>query len=246
LLISGGGLRIAGAISTVRIRHCTFVPGLTLNVDGAPFAPDAPSSTVDAVGVTLEIDHSIVGSIRAPDTARVVITNSIVDATEDTRAAYAALDGESAGATLVVKNSTVIGKVHTRELELATNMIFLARLGEGDAWDAPVISTRKQAGCVRFSYVPFFSQTPRRYRCQATNPADQVRMRPQFTSLRYGDAGYCQLSRRTAEEIRTGADDGSEMGAFHDLFQPQRETNLRIRLDEYLRFGMEAGIFYAS
>jgi len=36
------------------------------------------------------------------------------------------------------------------------------------------------------------------------------------------------------------------MGAFHQLFQPQRETNLRIRLDEYLRVGLEAGIFYPS
>ena len=36
------------------------------------------------------------------------------------------------------------------------------------------------------------------------------------------------------------------MGAFHYLFQPQRETNLRVRLDEYLRFGLEAGIFYAT
>ena len=33
------------------------------------------------------------------------------------------------------------------------------------------------------------------------------------------------------------------MGAFHELFEPQRETNLRIRLDEYLRFGLEAGVF---
>jgi hypothetical protein len=30
------------------------------------------------------------------------------------------------------------------------------------------------------------------------------------------------------------------------LFQPQRETNLRIRLDEYLRFGLSAGLFYAT
>jgi hypothetical protein len=36
------------------------------------------------------------------------------------------------------------------------------------------------------------------------------------------------------------------MGAYHDLFEPQRETNLRVRLAEYLRFGLEAGIFYAS
>ena len=71
-------------------------------------------------------------------------------------------------------------------------------------------------------------------------------MRPQFTSLNYGDPGYCQLSQRCAIEIRQGAEDEAEMGVFHNLYQPQRETNLRVRLDEYLRFGLEAGIFYAS
>ena len=73
-----------------------------------------------------------------------------------------------------------------------------------------------------------------------------MRVRPQFTSLRYGDAGYCQLSRSCADEIRKGADDESEMGAFHDLYQPQRETDLRVRLDEYLRFSLEAGIIYVN
>jgi hypothetical protein len=46
--------------------------------------------------------------------------------------------------------------------------------------------------------------------------------------------------------IREGADDGGEMGVMHALFQPQRESNLRIRLDEYLRFGLHAGLFYVT
>ena len=71
-------------------------------------------------------------------------------------------------------------------------------------------------------------------------------MRPAFTSLRYGDAGYCQLADRCRDEIQAGADDESEMGALHHLYQHQREANLRIRLDEYLRFGLQAGIFHAS
>lgn len=246
LVISGGALRVSGNIGTLRLRHCTLVPGQTLTTDGAPVSPDAPCLVVDAADATIEIDHCITGAIRVAEGGRVVITNSIVDATDETRVAYAALDDKSAGAPLTVKNSTVIGKVHTRELELASNSIFLARLAENDAWDAPVISMRKQAGCVRFCYVPFASQTPRRYRCQPTKPADDARVRPQFTSLRYGDPGYCQLSRRAAEEIRAGAEDDAEMGAFHDLYQPQRESNLRVRLDEYLRFGLEAGIFYAT
>ena len=36
------------------------------------------------------------------------------------------------------------------------------------------------------------------------------------------------------------------MGAYHQLFQPQRAANLRIRLEEYLRFGLEAGTFYET
>jgi hypothetical protein len=67
-----------------------------------------------------------------------------------------------------------------------------------------------------------------------------------FSSLRYGDADYCQLSQLCAVEIRKGADDQAEMGAFHDLYQPQREANLSASLTEYLRFGLEAGIFLAS
>ena len=72
------------------------------------------------------------------------------------------------------------------------------------------------------------------------------RLVPSFTSLRYNDPGYCQLRRVAPDQIRTGADDEAEMGAFHDLFQPQRESNMRARLDEYLRFGLEAGIFYET
>ena len=69
---------------------------------------------------------------------------------------------------------------------------------------------------------------------------------PAFTSLRYADPGYCQLRISAPEQIRVGADDQAEMGAFHDLFQPQRESNIRARLREYLRFGLEAGVFYQT
>ena len=45
---------------------------------------------------------------------------------------------------------------------------------------------------------------------------------------------------------RRGADDESEMGVYHDLFQPQREANLRTRLDEFTPAGMTAGLFFAD
>ena len=235
LLIAGGALRVdAGGLRRLRLRHCTFVPGVQ------------PGLVVGIPDVTIEIDHCILGGLRIAARSDVQITDSIVDAGSATAVAFSALDGVAAGGSLRVVDSTIVGKVHTEELRLASNTIFLAKLAAGDPWTAPVRSAKKQEGCVRFSYLPLSSVVPRRYRCQPAAERDALRVRPQFTSLRYGDPGYGQLAQRTAVEIRTGADDEAEMGAFYKLSQPQRETNLRVRLDEYLRFGLEAGIFYVT
>jgi hypothetical protein len=145
-----------------------------------------------------------------------------------------------------VTECTVIGKLHTKLLRLASNSIFFARLGaaQGETWPAPLLAERRQEGCVRFCYVPPGSVTPRHYRCIPDN--DHPDALPHFTSLRYGDPGYGQLRHATDKSIRQGADDEGEMGVMHALFQPQRESNLLIRLEEYLRFGLHAGVFYAT
>jgi hypothetical protein len=80
----------------------------------------------------------------------------------------------------------------------------------------------------------------------ADMPAVIARLTPVFTSKRLGDPGYAQLSDVVAAELLTGADNGAEMGVFNRIQQPQRETNLRAALDEYMRFGLEAGIFYVN
>ena len=116
---------------------------------------------------------------------------------------------------------------------------------------------RRQIGCIRFSYVTPGSRTPRRFQCQpdlveqaTTNPLDRERersrVRPVFNSTQYGRPTYCQLAQACAPEIKRGAADESEMGVFHDLYQPQREANLRARLNEFTPAGMQAGIIFAS
>jgi hypothetical protein len=194
---------------------------------------------------------SICGPLEIHLDAEVTVENSIVDALSDDAVAYAG-PGGGAGGELTVVNSTLVGRIHARTLPLASDSIFLARVPDAAPEEPrlyPVRIDRRQEGCVRFSYVAPGSRTPRRHKCQPADgarPEEQARVRPQFTSLRYGDPSYGQLSTRCAAEITAGASDGSEMGAFHDLFTPQREANLRVRLDEYLRFGLEAGIFYVS
>lgn len=232
------------------LRHCTLVPGPRRLGDGSVSEPDRPCLVVAHPFTTVEIEHCIVGAVHVVEDVDVVIRNSIVDATAPTRVAFrrpgdTADDQIGAGGHLHVENSTLVGKVHATELH-ATNTLFVAALAAtAETWKAPVWVERRQTGCVRFSYVPLPALTPRRFHCQPEEGGD-LRRRPHFTSLRFGDPAYGQLSASTADQIRRGADDESEMGALHDLFQPQRETNLRVRLDEYLRFGLEAGIFYAT
>ena len=105
---------------------------------------------------------------------------------------------------------------------------------------------RRQEGCVRFCYLPLDSDAPRRYRCQPEDAAGASRVRPSFESLRYGDPAFALLTQTCAAEIVTGADDEGEMGAWHFVQAPLRLRNLRIAIDEYLRFGLEAGVFVVA
>jgi hypothetical protein len=243
LLMSGGGLHLpASNLRALKLAHCTFAPGPSLGVATVPARPAVPSLVVHAPNLHVEVDRSILGAIRSTDSAHVCLTASILDAGKDTAVAYAGIDGEQPGARLVTMNSTIVGRVHTAAMELASNTIFFASAPSA----APVRAKKLQQGCVRFCYVPPGSQLPREFRCQPRTPEEAAAVRPVFTSLRYGDAGYCQLSAQCSDKIKGGADDGAEIGAFHDLFEPQREANLRAQLDEYLRFGLEAGVFLAS
>ena len=176
------------------------------------------------------------------------ISDSIVDATDPTRVAYAALDGAGAGGELSVVAGTVIGKVHARILRLVSNSILAARLADGRRVAVPG-PRRAAPGGLRPLQLRAARARARRAATPASRraPADAARVQPQFT------VEPLRPSRRTASSrcaarpsCVTGSDDESEMGAFHDLFAPQRETNVTVRLDEYLRFGLEAGIFYAS
>jgi len=142
--------------------------------------------------------------------------------------------------------TTVFGRVCLTALDL----------GEDSIVTGPIGVAQRQSGCLRFCSVTPDSVTPRRYHCQpdlvlaaVAEPArarERLRVRPQFTSTRYGTPGYAQLALSGPPEITQGAHDEAEMGAFHDLFQPQRAANLRARLDQYTPAGFQTGIVYVT
>lgn len=244
LLVVGGELRVRGGLKSLTLTDCTLVPGISRTRGNDPALPNVPSLVVEAGGVSLTLLRCVVGGVRLANTSTADINHSVIDATDAAGLAYAAPghDRGQPGGELRITNCTVVGRVNAQTLH-ASNCIFVSRAPAGET---PVRVARTQTGCVRFSFLPRDSRAPRRYQCHPATAEEEARVRPVFTSLIFGTPGYCQLQQSCPAEIARGADDGSEMGVFHDLQQPQRETNLRVRLEEYLRLGLEAGIIYAD
>jgi hypothetical protein len=265
ILVAGRGMQVSGELGRLSIRHSTLVPGWSLMPNCEPRRPAEPSLELNNVDAHITIDHSIVGSIQVlhdevlRDPIRIDIADSILDATSQEREALGAPGWPFAHAVLTVRRSTVFGQIQTHAIELGENSIF----------DGQVRVARRQLGCVRFCYVAPGSRTPRRYSCQpdlAVQPIDdqlargeitqaehdqarereELRVQPEYNSVRYGAPTYCQLAPTCADEIRRGADDESEMGVFHDLFQPQREANLRGRLRDFTPAGVDGAIVFVS
>jgi len=252
LLITGRGVQVEGNMAGMMVRHTTIVPGWGLHCDCEPWRPSEPSLVLNEAPKCLRVEHSILGSIQVnreevrEDPGKIQISDTILDATSSEEEALCAPEETIANVIVRITRSTVIGRMCLHELELGENTIFYGM----------VTVARRQSGCVRFCYVTPGSRTPRRYSCQPDLAEASVkaqfraqeddRVRPRFSSLRYGQSAYCQLAEECAVEIKRGADDESEMGVFHDLFQPQREANLRARLGEYTSAGMNLGIFFAS
>jgi len=163
------------------------------------------------------------------------------------------VDGKGSSNALTCYNSkmetsTVFGSVNLFKLDYCSNVMF-----------TDIVTVEHiQKGCVRFCYVPENSRTPRRYHCQPEyfnaiksslkyEEGDLLlNLVPIFTSKIYGDPGYGQLHRNISYPIFEGGDNGSEIGVFNHLYQPQRIKNLKSSLDEYLRFGLEAGFFLVT
>jgi hypothetical protein len=231
----------ANLLQELNLSHCTLVPGWAVNTSGEPVYPSAPVLIAEPSGLEVVTEYSILGAIRAPEFVTVNLSNSIVDATDRALAAYAALDGESGGGALTMQGCTVVGKVHAQVLTLVSDSIIWATASDG--WVSGLIADRLQTGCVRFSFLPVNPVIPRHFECVEQALASPA---PIFFSLRYGSPGYLKMLACTDDGIRRGADDGGEMGAFHFVLAPLRESDLTVRLQEYLPVGLDAGIVYQT
>ena len=238
-----GEIRLSGQPFCLQIADSTLIPGRSLTAKGDPTLPGEPSLSGNPVGVNVCLVRTICGPIALDASCSVRITDSILDASSPYCAAFAGPDLASVGATLHIEDSTVIGRVWTQTMRLASNTIFYARLGRLDPWKAPVWVKRRQVGCVRFCWLPFNSLTPRRYECMPPDGASEAALEPRFITTRFSEPGYCMLSGDVPLAIWKGASNGSQMGVFLQIKETEAVTNVQIRSQEYLPANLERGVF---
>ena len=154
-LLIEGSLEVSGKLN-LTLTDCTLVPGLSLDEDGYPEHPDQASLVVsgtDVVDTSILIARSILGPLELPEqSARSCPSRTAswmrpwrrMRTSPPGRRLRPARTEQDPGPVTTLERVTVFGVVHVKELELASEVIFVH----------PVTADRRQEGCVRFSYIP--------------------------------------------------------------------------------------------
>lgn len=211
---------IKGELGSLAVKYCTLVPSQDSNMKSLEIREGNDL-------LTIYVDHSISGRIdTSKSKAQLKFSDSIVDGKEKMSQGFAISCHRT-----TIENCTIFGSVEASQIDLARNTIF----------NDDINIRFRQKGIMQFCYVSPSSDTPRQFKCQ---PRDDTfnKIRPIFTSEQFGYPSYAQLDLDTDKAILEGADDENEMGVFNHLGQSARMDNLKVCLDEYMLFGLEAGI----
>jgi hypothetical protein len=241
LFVSGGDVFLEGTFDQVTLSACTLDPGewdasthaAKLAADGWPLRP---SRLVIAGTVgSLVIDRCILGPVvvaTAPmppgSVETATLTDSILQDVVPGDHVFA-LDLTTGTAT-TLSRCTVLGKAHLYRVE-ASETIFSDVASVEDC----------QHGCVRFSAFAPASVLPRQYQSVQLDPGQVL-----FASTTFGDPHYAALLPSVASDVGTGAENGSEMGAFSAENNPIKERSLLIKYQEYMPIGLAPVLIYVT
>lgn len=237
--------------------------GAALSLDGILFCGALSLAVSEGAHASLDLHHSTISPLGTPpgrigplDSHAILITGSgSLSITGRRSVAWVDLSGgqpatldwtdciipsmPAKNASVSLRGCTVLGDLSARELTLATDTIF-----------AGAVAIQSARSAIRSCYLPRELATELGTNCQPAmairDGLDPVLVTPVFSSLSYGQPGYGRLALSSHPSLRTGASDGGELGAMHHLRGPQRDAALRSALEDYLRLGLEAEIFYAT
>lgn len=195
----------------------------------APFAPAGETSyAIDAQSgqsgtvTTISIKQSIVGGAsRWSGQAALSMEESIVMGAVECARPEALFN-------LTARTSTFLGNVEA-DVITASDSLF----------DRQVCAHSPHLGYVRYCVVRPASRAPVRYRCVQTD-------RPLLESTSYGRLSFVRLRTDVPDEVRTGASNRSEIGAFNRYAQGQRAANLDRIAKEFVPEGVGFHVVYRS
>jgi hypothetical protein len=210
-------LTLRGDYEQVTIRHCTLDPG-GVDAQNNPIRP--LTLIVEGAVEHLLIDRSITGPIRLQSPGvveKLTVQDSIVQSID---ALVRAIDMPNVSAEM--SRTTVFGEVNVNRLNASETLI----TGLTNVTDT-------QNGCFRFSAALKNSRVPHPYESYFIQDTNHF-----FTSRRFGQPGYAQLSQTAPVGLLSGAENGSEIGAFSSLLNPIRFDGLRAKVEEFMPFGL--------
>lgn len=147
------------------------------------------------------------------------VADTVIDTLGVAGGALSAAEG-----TCQLDRVTILGDTAVRQLD-ASEVLF----------DGDVEVLDRFRGCVRYSRVPVGATLPRKHRV-----VEGVKVA--FVSVDRDHPAHARLSDLTDQAVRRGAEDGSEMGAFHDRRFAQQGEALATRLAEFTPVGLDTGI----
>jgi hypothetical protein len=215
-------LILRGSFTCVTLRHCTLDPGGHGNekdLAGGELFP-VPLE-IDGKIDCLVIDASLTGSLSTgPDgqVENIMIRDSIIQSNKNDHSAIKIMYGD-----VNMEQVTVIGNMEVHRL-WANNTLVAGN----------VTATDTQQGCFRFSTANEMSHLPRRYESYL-HSSD---MNHWFISLCFGQPGYARIRESAPESVRSGGENGSEIGAFNTLLNSVKCDNLLNKIEEYMPFGL--------
>ena len=231
LFVSGGDIALEGAFDEVRLSTCTLDPGAPdggaprLAVDGRPLIPT--HLRINGAVRRLVIDRCIIGPITTRgggSLERIRITDSILQ-TDGSNDAI-----EIASGTTTIRGGTILGEARFRQVE-ASDSLFSGVVTVAD----------NQAGCVRFSGWTRGSVLPSQYQSIQLDPDQDL-----FASTTFGDPRFAQLLPTVPASVATGAEDGSELGAYSRDKNPIRQHALLLKYQEFMPVGVTPVIIHAT
>jgi len=210
---------LRGDFECVVFRNCTLDPGGSNNIKNEVLHP--VKLFIEGRVENLCIRTSILGPVIVRNNGYVEeasLSDSVIQSVDHADNAIEIISGKTE-----ILRTSIFGQVVAHRL-YATEALITGKVSVTDT----------QSGCFRFSAAPKASRLPHPFESFLYGSD----ARHWFTSRKFGDPGYAQLSDTAPVALKEGGENGTEMGAFNMLLNPVKFDGLKTKIDEYMPFGL--------